>query len=113
MILHVVKGKIAPSINDVVKTAMIEWSEKWLSLVRRKWPEHEFLFLTMVRGNNHVALWIGRYESFAEWEEFFEGYWNDPEIKALYDEAAKMQESLGSPFLTETENQFYQIHEPA
>ena len=113
MILHVVKGKIAPSINDAAKTAVIEWSEKWLSLVRRKWPEHESSFLTMVRGKNDVALWTGRYESFRQWETFFENYRQDPEIKALYDEKVKMEECLGSPALTESENQFYQIHEPS
>ena len=112
MILHVFKGKITPSINNAMRTATIEWSDKWLSLVQRKWPERQFSFLTMVCGNDLVALWTARYESIAEWETFTEGYWNDPEIKALYDEGAKTQESLGIPFLTESEIQFYQIHEP-
>jgi len=75
--------------------------------------ERQFSFLTMVCGNDHVALWTGRYESFAEWEEFFKGYSNDPEIKALYDEISKTLESLRSPLATESENEFYQIHEPA
>ena len=113
MILHVVKAKIAPSINNAMKTATIEWSQKWLSLVQRKWPERQFSFLSMVSGQNDVVLWTGRYESFAEWEEFFKGYWQDPEIKALYEEGAKTQEPLGSPALVESEIQFYRIHEPA